>query len=167
MTYIYKLTEKILGLLTRLTGSKSLRSLKNELGLKKLRAQGYKVGPYSRVNGTLDAVNPGLIDIGSHVVVGVGSAILSHCPVNGPQPVSIGTGVFMGYGVIILPGVSVGDGALIGAGTVVTRDVPPYAVVAGNPGKVIGQASTADVEARKRLLETGRRVGQKDPSTNT
>ncbi len=45
--------------------------------------------------------------------------------------------VWVGYGSIILSGVHIGQGAVIGAGSVVTRDVPPYAVVGGNPAKVI------------------------------
>ena len=47
------------------------------------------------------------------------------------QPVTIGNDVWTGHNVNILAGVSVGDGAVIGAGSVVTRDVPPYAIVAG------------------------------------
>jgi serine acetyltransferase len=49
----------------------------------------------------------------------------------------IGNDVDIGAGAIILGGITVGDGALIGAGSVVTRDVPPLAVVAGNPAKII------------------------------
>lgn len=49
----------------------------------------------------------------------------------------IGNDVWIGYGAMILSGVSVGDGAVIGADSVVTRDVPPYTIVAGNPCKVI------------------------------
>lgn len=44
---------------------------------------------------------------------------------------------WIGYGAIILSGVHIGQGAVIGAGAVVTSDVPPYAIVGGNPAKVI------------------------------
>jgi acetyltransferase-like isoleucine patch superfamily enzyme len=50
----------------------------------------------------------------------------------------IGHDVWIGEWTIILPGVTkIGNGAIIGAGSVVTRDVPPYTIVAGNPAKVI------------------------------
>lgn len=49
----------------------------------------------------------------------------------------IGNDVWIGSRVIVLDGVTVGDGSIIGAGAVVTRDVPPYAVVAGVPAKLI------------------------------
>lgn len=47
--------------------------------------------------------------------------------------------VWIGAGVIVLSGVTIGEGAIIGAGSVVVKDVPAGAVVAGNPTKVIGQ----------------------------
>lgn len=53
------------------------------------------------------------------------------------RPISIGNDVWIGAKVIILPGVTVGDGAVIGAGSVVTKDIPAYGVVAGNPAKLI------------------------------
>jgi maltose O-acetyltransferase len=53
------------------------------------------------------------------------------------RPVRIGSAVWIGGGAIILPGVTVGDGAIIGAGSVVTRDVPPGAIVKGNPARVV------------------------------
>lgn len=51
-------------------------------------------------------------------------------------PVTIGSDVWVGYDVTILSGVTVGHGAVIGAGAVVARDVPPYAIVVGNPAEV-------------------------------
>lgn len=53
------------------------------------------------------------------------------------RPVSIGRNVWIGFDACVLPGVSVGDGAVIGARSVVLEDVPPYAVVAGNPARII------------------------------
>lgn len=52
------------------------------------------------------------------------------------RPVRIGRNVWIGGGAILLPGVTVGDDAVIGAGSVVTRDVPPGATVAGNPARL-------------------------------
>ena len=52
------------------------------------------------------------------------------------KPVIIGNDVWIGGRVIILPGVQIGNGAVIGAGAVVTKNVPQYAVVAGNPASV-------------------------------
>lgn len=53
------------------------------------------------------------------------------------RPVIIEDDVWIGAGVIILPGVRIGQGAIIGAGSVVTKDVEEYSIVAGNPAKKI------------------------------
>ena len=53
------------------------------------------------------------------------------------KPVIIEDDVWIGARVVILPGIRVGKGAIIGAAAVVTKDVPPYAVVGGNPAKII------------------------------
>ncbi|HPR92761.1 MAG: CatB-related O-acetyltransferase [Syntrophomonadaceae bacterium] len=53
------------------------------------------------------------------------------------DPVIIGNDVWIGTNAVILRGVTVGDGAVIGAGAIVTRDVPPYAIVTGVPAKVL------------------------------
>jgi acetyltransferase-like isoleucine patch superfamily enzyme len=50
---------------------------------------------------------------------------------------SIGNDVWIGQRAVILPGLRLGDGAVIGAGAVVTKDVAPYAIVAGNPARLI------------------------------
>lgn len=54
-----------------------------------------------------------------------------------PAGVRIGHDVWIGRSAIVLAGVTVGDGSVIGAGSVVTKDVPPYAIVAGNPARLI------------------------------
>lgn len=51
----------------------------------------------------------------------------------------IGNDVWIGYEALVMPGVKIGDGAIIAARSVVTRDVPPYTIVGGNPAKVIKQ----------------------------
>jgi acetyltransferase-like isoleucine patch superfamily enzyme len=52
-------------------------------------------------------------------------------------PVVIGAGSDLGTGAIVLPGVTIGKGVQLGAGAVVTKDVPDYAVAAGNPARVL------------------------------
>lgn len=52
-------------------------------------------------------------------------------------PVRIGHDVWIGAGAQVLSGVTIGDGAIVAAGAIVTRDVAPYAVVAGNPARLI------------------------------
>lgn len=52
-------------------------------------------------------------------------------------PISIGNNAWIGFNSIILKGVVIGNGAIIAAGSVVTKDVPPYTIVAGNPAKII------------------------------
>jgi len=69
-----------------------------------------------------------------------------------PKTTKIGNDVWIGHGAIIKAGVSVGDGAVIGAGAVVTKDVPPYAIVAGVPAIVIKYRFSEDTI--KRLLES-------------
>lgn len=49
----------------------------------------------------------------------------------------VGNDVWFGFRSLIMPGVTIGHGSIIAAGTVVKKDVPPYSVVAGNPGKVV------------------------------
>ncbi len=53
------------------------------------------------------------------------------------QKVTIKDDVWIGTNVIILPGITIGKGSVVGGGAVVTKDVPDYAIVGGNPAKVI------------------------------
>ncbi len=66
--------------------------------------------------------------------------------------VVLGPDVWIGHGAILMPGVSVGAGAIIGSGSVVTKNVPDYAIVVGNPGKVIRRRVSEETgEALKRI----------------
>jgi acetyltransferase-like isoleucine patch superfamily enzyme len=60
------------------------------------------------------------------------------------QDVIIGDDVWLGAGVIVLPGVHIGEGCIVGAGAVVTRSVEPFTIVAGNPARPIGQRTSVD-----------------------
>jgi len=62
--------------------------------------------------------------------------------------VTIGSDVWIGREALILSGVEIGHGAVIGARAVVTRDVPPYAIVAGVPARVVRSRFDADLIAR-------------------
>lgn len=54
------------------------------------------------------------------------------------SPISIGDGAAIGAGSVLLPGINVGMWAMVGAGSVVTKDVPAYGLVVGNPARLIG-----------------------------
>jgi acetyltransferase-like isoleucine patch superfamily enzyme len=57
------------------------------------------------------------------------------------KPITIGNNVWIGRRAVIFPGVTIGDGSIISTCTVVTTDVAPYTIVAGNPARRIGSAS--------------------------
>ena len=66
--------------------------------------------------------------------------------------VKIGNDVWIGIGATILSGVNIGDGAVIGASAVITKDIPDYAIVAGNPAKVVRMRFDANqISTLKRL----------------
>lgn len=84
------------------------------------------------------------IETGHDVSIGPAAVLLTlghdaHCPrfsdVGGP--VIVGDYAWIGYGAVVCPGVRIGEGAVVGAGSVVSRDVAPWTVVAGNPARPI------------------------------
>jgi len=60
------------------------------------------------------------------------------------KPVKIAKGAWIGMRAIVLKGVTIGEGAVVGAGSVVSKDVPPYTIVAGNPAKIIREISSEE-----------------------
>jgi len=73
----------------------------------------------------------------------------SDFPVKGDTVV--GNDVWFGYDCLIMPGITIGDGAVIGAKAIVTKDVPPYTIVGGNPARTI--RTRFDKTTIKELLE--------------
>jgi len=111
-------------------------------------ARRVKIGDFSGVGKA--SLIQGNVTIGEHVMMGPEVYIYTqnHCFDNIDIPmdsqsfceeksVEIEDDVWIGSRVTILPGVTVGKGSVIGASAVVTKDVPPYSVVAGNPAKVV------------------------------
>lgn len=87
-----------------------------------------------------DIFFPQLISIGDNSIIGYNATVLTHefrvdCYCKGP--VEIGANVLIGSNVTILPGVRIGDGAVVGACSLVNRDIPPGALAAGVPAKII------------------------------
>ena len=121
------------------------------------------MGENSIVNSPLTAIRPHNVKIGKNVVVMPGCLMMSaggitiddgamiaanvqlisnnhdlyERQVITCKPVHIGKNVWIGAGATILPGVTVGDNAVVGAASVVTKDVAPDTIVAGNPAKFI------------------------------
>lgn len=121
------------------------------------------MGENSRVSAPLTAIRPHMVKIGKNVVVMPGCLLMSaggitiddgamiaanvqlisnnhdlyERQVITCKPVHIGKNAWIGAGATILPGVTVGDNAVVGAASVVTKDVAPDTIVAGNPAKFI------------------------------
>lgn len=106
---------------------------------------------YSHRN--LDGLTPGLIQMGENCILAPTAVILTHDASSfihvgkyRVAPVIIGDRCFIGYNAVVMPGVTLGSDVIVAAGAVVTRDVPSGSVVAGVPGKIVGQ--TAEVIAK-------------------
>ena len=97
----------------------------------------------------LDAVSTSPVFNKGHNIFGRN---LGNIPFSPFKTTKIGNDVWIGNRAIVLQGVRIGDGAVIGAGAVVTKDVEPYTIVAGNPARVIRKRF--DEETIDRLLRS-------------
>jgi len=100
------------------------------------------------------------LEIGDNVGWGPGAKVLGSehtgLPIDQPiiatdlriAPVRVEADADIGVNAVLLPGVTVGRGSIVGAGAIVTRDVPPYAKVAGVPAKIIGWRGRDDADGR-------------------
>lgn len=101
------------------------------------------IGSYSSIGDRTQIHCCDRVTIGDYVLISWDCNILEnnfHTTTDGgitSAPVVIGDRVWIGCRAIILPGVTIGEGAIVAAGSVVTRDVPPGMLAAGNPAKVI------------------------------
>lgn len=116
-------------------------------------------------DGVLIANLVGIIGRRDHDVGDLGKSIrrsrwVGDFPGQLSQRTVIGSDVWIGYGAVVLSGVSIGDSSIVAAGSVVTNDVPPNSIVAGNPARVIRQRfSDEDLEDHWMQLEaTGHRL---------
>lgn len=73
--------------------------------------------------------------VSTYQVAKIADRNVNHLTTRGPTVV--GHDVWIGLRAIIMSGVTIGNGAVIGAGSIVTKDVPPYAVVVGNPARIL------------------------------
>ena len=151
---------KIRKLLAVLRGE---RTLSGEDTLEALVARGLVVGRNFRLGhgSVIDYHHCWLVDIGDDVVTAPRVHIIAHDGTTKRAVgqtriarVSIGDRVFLGAGVIVMPGVTIGDDAIIGAGSVVTRSIPSGVVAAGNPARIL--MTLEEYIARRREARVGR-----------
>jgi len=117
-----------------------LRTFLLRLRTKHLRSLGMDIHPDTQISlkANLDRTNPRGIHIDQGTLVAFGSVILAHDLSRVLHTDTyIGRNCFIGAHAIILPGIRIGDGSIVAAGSVVTRDVEPNCIVAGNPARTI------------------------------
>jgi acetyltransferase-like isoleucine patch superfamily enzyme len=101
----------------------------------------------------------GAVTIGKNAIINDGVVILTgshdvndeHCLLE-VKPVTIGDYAWICTGALILPGVTVGNGGVVGAGAVVSKSVPAYTVVAGNPAKIVRENRSQKLDYKPNLL---------------
>jgi acetyltransferase-like isoleucine patch superfamily enzyme len=127
------------------------------LGLrcKLLRWCGYTIGEKVYIGQDLIIIDEpadwGMVTIGDRAAISARVTLIVHsnphsARINPYVPtkhasIVIGKDAWLGTGVVVMPGVTIGEGSVVGANSVVTRDVPPYTIVAGAPARFIREVS--------------------------
>jgi len=128
-----------------------------------LREQGAVIGENCRIY-IKHLPEPYLVRIGNHVCITHEVRLLTHDgavwlwrrndpTINRFGAIEIKDNCFIGMRAIILPGITIGPNSVVGAGSVVTKDVPPNTVVAGNPARVICSAEDYLAKVRRESLK--------------
>ncbi len=106
-----------------------------------------RIGDNVFINTGLLILGGGLVTIGSDCLIGPDVRLYTPNHAMDPHvrregweralPITLGSNVWIGGSVVVCPGVTIGDNAVVGAGSVVTKDIPPGVLAAGNPARVI------------------------------
>lgn len=108
------------------------------------------IGVHCGINHGVFILGANRIEIGSYVILSARCMLIDSglelknyvhidFPKHSSNSIKIGDGAWIGAGAIILPGVTVGKKSVVGAGSIVTKDVPAFTIVAGNPARPIGR----------------------------
>ena len=137
--------------------------------IKYLRHLGVRIGSRCRVRNSIGSyAEPWLIEIGDHVAIAAGALLITHdggtrlFRENSPGysarfgnlygTIRIKSNSVIGSNAIVLPRVTIGPNSIVGAGSVVTRDVEPDAVVAGNPARHICSLREYEERCRAKMV---------------
>ncbi len=122
-----------------------------ELRCTLLRWCGYSVGQNAYIGQDLLIIDEpsdwGMVSIGDRAAISARVTLVVHSNPHFSRidpyvptkyaPIIIENDAWLGTGVVVLPGITIGEGSVVGANSVVTRDVPPYTIVAGAPARFI------------------------------
>jgi acetyltransferase-like isoleucine patch superfamily enzyme len=134
-----------------------------------LRSKGTRIGKNCEIQNKISdfGSEPWLIEIGDNVTLAVGVVFLTHDGSsrifrnnfdnmskfgNKFGSITIKDNCFIGTNTIILPGIKVGPNSIIGAGSIVTKDVPPNSIFAGNPAKLIYSLDEYIISYSKKMI---------------
>lgn len=154
-------------LITRLAGY--LWEWKREKYLSNLKKKGLRIGENVQIIDSFffDPSHCFLISIGNNCIICPNVRLIAHdastkrlLGYTRIGKIDIRENCFIGDSAIVLPNITIGPNSIVGAGAVVTNDVPPNTVVAGNPARVIG--SLEDFLNKVREQRKGKRVFGKD-----